>query len=144
VGSEAAPQATLPGIRRRLASLLYESLLLLGVLAGAFLLPNLALGMTAGIVLPGPLLLLHVFVVLGAYFLWYWRHGGQTLAMQTWQLQLCSITGQQPSWRQLALRYVLAWPSILLYGVGLLWALFDRDRQFLHDRLAGTRIVFHR
>jgi hypothetical protein len=21
------------------------------------------------------------------------------------------------------------------------WALFDRDRQFLHDRLAGTRLV---
>jgi uncharacterized RDD family membrane protein YckC len=25
--------------------------------------------------------------------------------------------------------------------VGLLWALVDRDRQFLHDRLAGTRLV---
>ena len=27
-------------------------------------------------------------------------------------------------------------------AAGLIWALFDRDRQFLHDRLAGTRIVF--
>jgi uncharacterized RDD family membrane protein YckC len=26
-------------------------------------------------------------------------------------------------------------------GAGILWALVDRDRQFLHDRLAGTRIV---
>ena len=26
-------------------------------------------------------------------------------------------------------------------GLGLLWALFDRDRQFLHDRLAGTRVI---
>jgi len=25
-------------------------------------------------------------------------------------------------------------------GTGYLWALFDRDRQFLHDRLAGTRV----
>ncbi|MDL1864805.1 RDD family protein, partial [Betaproteobacteria bacterium PRO5] len=24
---------------------------------------------------------------------------------------------------------------------GLLWALFDRNRQFLHDRVAGTRII---
>jgi uncharacterized RDD family membrane protein YckC len=24
----------------------------------------------------------------------------------------------------------------------LLWSIFDRDRQFLHDRLAGTRLVF--
>jgi len=25
--------------------------------------------------------------------------------------------------------------------LGILWALVDRDRQFLHDRLAGTRLV---
>jgi len=28
-----------------------------------------------------------------------------------------------------------------LGGIGLIWAFFDRDRQFLHDRLAGTRLV---
>jgi uncharacterized RDD family membrane protein YckC len=133
----------LPGIRRRLASMLYESLLLLGVLAAVFLLPHLGLGLGAGIVLPGPVLLLHVFLALGAYFLWYWRHGGQTLAMQTWKLQLRSHSGGTPTWRQLCLRYLMAWPSVLFYGAGLLWALFDRDRQFLHDRLAGTRIEFH-
>jgi uncharacterized RDD family membrane protein YckC len=31
---------------------------------------------------------------------------------------------------------------VLFFGVGFLWALFDRDRQFLHDRIAGTRIEF--
>lgn len=132
----------LPSIRRRLASMLYEALLLLGVMAALFMLPHLALGLGVGIVLPGPLLLLHVFVVLGAYFLWYWHRHGQTLAMQTWKLQLRSATGEVPSWRQLALRYTLAWPSVLFYGAGLIWAIFDRDRQFLHDRLAGTRITF--
>jgi uncharacterized RDD family membrane protein YckC len=39
------------------------------------------------------------------------------------------------------LRYVLAWPSVALCGVGLLWSLFDLDNLFLHDRLAGTRVV---
>ncbi|MFN9122921.1 MAG: RDD family protein, partial [bacterium] len=38
-------------------------------------------------------------------------------------------------------RYLLAWPSVLAAGAGLAWALVDRDRQFLHDRLAGTRLV---
>lgn len=134
----------LPGIRRRLASLLYECLLLLGILAALFLLPHLILGLVAGVTPPGSALVLHVFLLLGCYFLWYWRHGGQTLAMQTWGIQLQSVRGLTPTWRQLALRYLLAWPSLLLYGAGLIWALFDRDRQFLHDRLAGTRIVFKR
>jgi uncharacterized RDD family membrane protein YckC len=40
-----------------------------------------------------------------------------------------------------ALRYALAWSSLLFFGVGFLWAFFDPDRQFLHDRLAGTRII---
>jgi uncharacterized RDD family membrane protein YckC len=26
-------------------------------------------------------------------------------------------------------------------GLSLLWVFFDRDRQFLHDRLAGTRLI---
>jgi uncharacterized RDD family membrane protein YckC len=132
----------LAGIRRRLASMLYESLLLLGVLSVSFILPHLALGMVWGVVLPGPVLILHVFLVLGIYFIWYWRHGGQTLAMQTWKLRIVDIEGSPPAMKQLLLRYALSWPSVLLYGAGLLWAFLDRDRQFLHDRLAGTRIIF--
>jgi uncharacterized RDD family membrane protein YckC len=92
--------------------------------------------------LPGWILMTHVFIVLGAYFIWYWSHGGQTLAMQTWKIQLTTATGTQPSMVQLLVRYALTWPSLVYFGVGLLWAIFDRDRQFLHDRLAGTRLVF--
>lgn len=136
-----APYLPLAGLRRRLASMLYESLLLLGVLSVAFMLPHLALGMLWQIVLPGQVLFLHVFIVLGIYFVWYWRHGGQTLAMQTWKVRLVGQDGKPPSLQQVLLRYVLSWPSLLFYGAGLIWALFDRERQFLHDRLSGTRII---
>jgi uncharacterized RDD family membrane protein YckC len=122
--------------------MLYESLLLLGVLSVSFMLPHLALGLVWKIVLPGPLLFMHVFLVLGTYFVWYWRHGGQTLAMQTWKLKIIAIDGAPAPLGRLLLRYCLGWPSLLFYGAGLLWVLFDRDRQFLHDRLAGTRIIF--
>lgn len=132
----------LPTIKRRLAAMLYESLLLLGVLSVTFMVPHLMLGIVAKVSAPGWLLLLHVALVLGAYFLWYWSHGGQTLAMQTWKLKISTADGRAPAQRLLLLRFVLAWPSLLFYGAGLIWALFDRDRQFLHDRLAGTRIVF--
>lgn len=136
------PGMVLAGLRRRLAGMLYESLLLLGVLSVGFMLPHLALGAGLGIVLPGPILLLHVFIVLGIYFVWYWRRHGRTLAMQTWKLKLVDRAGGPPSLHQLLLRYALSWPSLLFYGAGLIWAFFDRDRQFLHDRLAGTRVIF--
>jgi uncharacterized RDD family membrane protein YckC len=132
----------MPSVRKRLASALYETLLLLGVVIVALVVPHMLVGQFFHITAPGPLLMAHLVLVLACYFLWYWRHGGQTLAMQTWKIQLISVTGAAPSWTQLLLRFVLAWPSIGFYGAGLLWAVFDRDRQFMHDRLAGTRIVF--
>ncbi|TAH43055.1 MAG: RDD family protein [Betaproteobacteria bacterium] len=132
----------LAGLRRRLASMLYESLLLLGVLALTFLVPYLLLGMAAGIAPPGWAAWLHIFVVLGCYFAWYWTRHGQTLAMQTWRLKVVNAAdGRMPGAAQSWLRYALAWPSLLLFGLGLLWALVDRDRQFLHDRLARTCVV---
>jgi uncharacterized RDD family membrane protein YckC len=122
--------------------MLYESLLLLGVLAAGFMLPHLILGIAWGLSAPGLLLVVHVYGVLGAYFLWLWRKDGQTLAMQTWRIRLVDArSGKIVSLSRGLLRYTLAWPSLLIYGVGLIWALFDRDRQFLHDRLAGTRLV---
>lgn len=132
----------MPSIYRRLACMLYESLLVLGVLSITFMVPHLALGMGLKLVLPGWILVLHVFIVLGGYFIWYWSHGGQTLAMQTWKIQLIRADGAHPTLARLLVRYTLAWPSLIYFGVGLIWALFDRDRQFLHDRLAGTRLVF--
>ena len=33
------------------------------------------------------------------------------------------------------------WPARLAGGIGSLGALVDRDQRFLHDRLAGTRLI---
>jgi len=61
--------------------------------------------------------------------------------MQTWKMRVVRSDGMSIGIVQAMLRYVLAWLSLLSLGVGFLWAFFDRERQFLHDRLAGTRIV---
>ncbi len=132
-----------PNIRRRLASMAYESLLLIGVLSATFMLPYLLLGMIWQITAPGWVELLHLILTLAVYFCWLWCHGGQTLAMQTWRLHLVSCTGGVAvSLPQALLRFALSWFSLLFFGAGIIWAIFDRDRQFLHDRLAGTCIVF--
>ena len=144
--SASRPLVELASLRRRLASALYESLLLVGVLFAGFLLPWVLIGMALQVAPPGWLAWSHVGVLLGGYFVTLWRRTGQTLAMQTWQVQLVDAsTGKPPSAAQSVARYLLAWPSsvLMLSGLGLLWTAFvDRDRQFPHDRLAGTRIVF--
>jgi uncharacterized RDD family membrane protein YckC len=76
-----------------------------------------------------------VLAVLAAYFLWCWLRGGQTLAMKAWKIRLVGITP-----RKALLRFVLA-ALLLPTGISILWTFYDKDRQFLHDRLAGTRLV---
>ncbi len=121
--------------------MVYEAFLLAGVLSFTFVLPHLLLGMLRQATAQGTLLWLHVFLVLLVYFGWLWRRNGQTLAMQTWKIRLVSTDGGPLSPRQILLRYLASWPSLLIGGVGVIWALFDRDGQFLHDRIAGTRLV---
>jgi uncharacterized RDD family membrane protein YckC len=118
----------------------YEALLLLGLFV-VMIVPLVLLAAAANVLVPGSIMRVYVFLCLAMYFIWHW-HGRQTLAMRTWKLQIATPTSVVPPPWRLALRYVLAWPSLAVLGVGIVWALFDRDRQFLHDRLAGTRIIF--
>lgn len=135
------PAVRWPGVLRRLASMGYEGLLLAAVLAVLLVLPHVLLGAFAHRLASAVVVQTHCFLVLLIYFLWFWSHGGQTLAMKTWRIRLVSRDGLAVRPAQAFLRYLLCWPSIVLGGVGILWALFDRDRQFLHDRLAGTQLV---
>lgn len=119
----------------------YEALLLVGVLLLGFFLPHALLGAFAHRAAPALLLWAHLHLLLAGYFIWFWKHGGQTLAMKTWHIRLEPATGKPLTTRRLAARYLLSWPSVLLFGIGILWSWLDRDQQFLHDRLAGTRLV---
>jgi uncharacterized RDD family membrane protein YckC len=83
----------------------------------------------------------YILGVLFAYFSAFWLRSGQTLAMKTWRIRLVSEDGGRPTLKQAAIRFSVAVPGLLLAGVGFAWALFDRDRQFLHDRIAGTRLI---
>ena len=114
----------------------YEALLLFAVgffAAWLFYFASGGKDATAG-ALRHELQLLLVFAF-GAYFLWCWLRGGQTLAMKAWKVQLVGVTPGKA-----VARFILAL-VLVPTGISILWALFDRDRQFLHDRLAGTRLV---
>ena len=130
---------TVPGIARRLLCILYESVLLTAVVFSATV-AILGLLHALGVKLPRVALQLYVVVVVGFYFVPQWR-AGQTLAMKTWRIRVEARDGGRLGYRTALMRYAYAWVSVLALGLGLLWALVDRDRQFLHDRLAGTRLV---
>lgn len=127
-------------VGRRAMALVYEALLLVAlVFAGSLPFVMLTHDMTRDI--ERPLFQFYLVALMGLYFTWQWRHGGQTLALKTWRLRIVTRDGAPLTWEHALKRYAFALPGILLLGAGFAWAFVDRERLFLHDRLAGTRIV---
>jgi uncharacterized RDD family membrane protein YckC len=158
------PEASVtPTVKRRVISMVYEVFLLLSVemlATAAYMLvtanrhdPVFQYGRNV-----------FLFLVAGAYFTWCWTDSGHTLAMKTWRIKVMLPGYARLPFRVAAFRYLLAWgwflPALLVCAalglhdksqiaiavlVGIVgWgatAFFDKDRQFLHDRLLGTRLV---
>jgi uncharacterized RDD family membrane protein YckC len=130
-----------PGILRRLAAMTYEGTLLFGVAFVSTALFLLASGGASGLEGWRHLALqVYLGAVFAGYFLWCWLRGGQTLAMKAWHIRLVAPGLERVPPGKALLRLALA-ALLVPSGIGILWALFDRERQFLHDRLAGTRLV---
>ena len=83
------------------------------------------------------------FLILLAYlyFCWHWTKGRQTLGMRSWKIEIFDETNSTLNWKQASLRYFAALLSLLLLGLGFIWAIFDKDKLALHDRLSKTKLI---
>ena len=152
-----------PSLKRRLICLVYEAFLVTAVVMLAlFLFLFVAQKFDPEVIDIGRQLVL--FVAAGVYFIYCWSGSGHTLARKTWRIKLVKVGYATVPLRVAALRYLLAWlwllPALavcwlfrltgkaevaLTVAAGIvayaLTALLDKDRQFLHDKLAGTRLI---
>ncbi len=124
---------------RRLLAWIYDALVVLAILfVGSFL----VLPLTGGdaVAAGNPLYQLWLLLLVAAYFLISWRHGGQTLGMRAWSLRLTDPTGQRPAMPALMRRLVLG-GLLGMPLIGYLSCPFRTDRQALHDLWSGTVTV---
>lgn len=142
--------------------MVYEAMLLFGVVAVTGALFSVLFQQRHALYLRHALQIWLLFVIT-CYFIWFWTHGGQTLAMKTWRIRLVTAKGGQVDVKRAFFRYLISWlwilPGLALAWLVdarnwalaivpaaniLLWAVtiyLDPNRQFLHDRLAGTRVI---
>ncbi len=161
VSAPAVPPA--PPRLRRFACMMYEGVLLFGVvfLAG-YLFDTLTQSRSGLMLRHGRQAFL--FLAIGIYFLACWRRGGQTLPMKTWNIRVTDRGGLPLRGSRMLLRYLLLWPLPLLAALAIaglsratgwasldllivcapfslfLWTWIDPQGQFLHDRLLGTEL----
>ncbi len=135
------PDREAAGLARRLAAILYDTLVFTAVLLVATV-PFVLLARGAPTSEVGKFIFqFYLLAVALLFFGWFWVHGGQTLGMRTWHLRLVNGTGGAISWKQALLRFLGALLSWAALGVGYLWILIDRDGRAWHDRLSGTHLV---
>lgn len=125
---------------RRLAAAVYDAFLLGAIWMAAALVDvlvrdALALPYHAG------MFRAYLFLVGLAFFGFFWTHGGQTLGMRAWRLQVRRRDGLPLRWLDAAVRYAFAWVAWAPLGLGVLWCAVDARRRAWHDTLSGTEVV---
>lgn len=103
------------------------------------------------------------YVVVAAYFMMSWLHGGQTLGMRPWRMRLCMKNGDRVTavaaliriavvslpLPVLAIGHVASPRTAMLTLLGVWTVLFaaalvDKRRRTLHDIVAGTELTVFR
>ncbi len=154
-----------PGLIRRMASFVYEGLILFGIglIPGAIGAVFVALTGHQHPLQSDAALRVITFVIYAVYFTWFWSARGQTLPMQTWHIRVVTAQGERLTQARALARYVAScawfapaalltvlngwtgWHGLAAIAVGVvayaLLALLHPQRQFWHDAICGTRLI---
>ena len=138
------------GLFRRLASLLYDGLIVGAIWMLIGFIVQLAVGTDTSQLVDGrvqttPVLANILFFLMVAscatFFVWFWTRSGQTVGMLAWRIKVVDRNGRLISMRQAGIRFLLAWPAFFMLGLGYLWLLVDAEGDALHDKISATRVV---
>lgn len=142
-----------PGLFRRLASAFYNLMLMLallmvlilayqqGILRMVYGSEALQAMSDAGTLDRDPLLTALMILAIYGFFGLFWTLRGQTLGAQAWRVRVQQPDGRSITWRQSIIRVTIGLLSWLCGGLGIWWALWDKQSRTWHDIASGTQTV---
>ena len=82
-------------------------------------------------------------LVSAAYFTYYWSKagGGQTFGSRALHIKVVKTDGSLLDYNGAFIRLIGYLVSAYCFGIGLIWAAFDANKQGWHDKIAGTYVV---
>lgn len=138
------------GLWRRLAALLYDGFLVAAIWMFLGYIVQFIFGVDSNQLVDGrvqtdPIQDVVLFTLMlgsaAGFYCYFWLRSGQTLGMLAWRLQVQNRHGGKLSLQQALWRFVLAWPAFFAAGLGYLWLYLDSNKDAVHDRLSGTKVV---
>jgi len=135
------------GIFRRLFAIFYDCFLLVAIF---FIVSMIATVLNDGKAIePGdalyPIFVVLIFGLSYLYFCWFWIHGGQSLGMKTWRVQLQNndqgASDHGIGWKTASIRFFSAIFSWGVFGLGFVWAVFDKKNRCWHDLSSKTVLI---
>lgn len=125
---------------RRIAAAVYDSLIIF-----SFLLLATAVALIAHqgkSFLPiKTYFLTYLFLTTGGFLSWFWQRSGQTLGMLAWKIKVVDQHNQPLTWSKAFMRYIVGFITLGCGGLGILWCLWDKDKQALYDRLTRSKVI---
>lgn len=134
-----------PGILRLIGSVLYDWLIVIGLL---MLAGFIAVGVNKlitgedAISSGNPVYLSWNIFITYLYFAGFWMGKRQTVGMKAWRIHLATTDKTPLSWKHVTLRFFCAIPSWGLAFAGLVWRYFNSQRLPWHDLYSQTRLVY--
>ena len=137
-----------PFILRRLAAMVYDTLLVLPLIMASVALFLGGRTLLMGSPGEGEVVQLNAYLVrlvalltVFGFFCWFWIKNGQTLGMQAWRIKLVDFAGNKPGAWQSLVRCLGALLSAACLGLGYLWCLVDKHGRYWHDYISRTELV---
>ena len=81
------------------------------------------------------------YLVSIAYFVFFWSTSGVTLGNRVMKIQVVKADGSALNWGTGIIRYVGYLISTIVIFIGLLWVLWDPNKQGWHDKMAHTVVI---
>ncbi|MGC3871829.1 RDD family protein [Halomonas sp. GXIMD04776] len=126
------------GLLRRLAAMIYDSLVLMAIW---MLVGFVGVALNEGEAIESPFFHSVLLIVTFVFFAFFWMRAGMTLGMQAWRLRVQSVEGNTLTLPQCLVRFVAAFFSLALGGLGYWWILFDSEQRSWSDIASNSRVV---
>tara|TARA_B100001248_G_scaffold103951_1_gene77482 strand:- start:154 stop:555 length:402 start_codon:yes stop_codon:yes gene_type:complete len=126
-------------IWRRLASILYDFLLVVAVLI-IMSIPFFSFDLQENNLLKVTIQI-YYYLITQYFFVWFWVHNQGTLGMKTWKIKIICNNNNRLSYKQAIIRFNVAIFSLLFFGLGFLISFFRKDKKCFHDIISKTALI---